>query len=429
MAANTTRNLESQADWEAIKALLPPDLGELARANGLAFNPPSGFEGKLADAYDLVRLLFVYAGLQFSLSTTTIVAKAGDIVDFTPQALQKWVRRSGPFMAAILRELFRLPDQPAPFFVKGFRLSVVDATTVQRPGARGTTARLHFHLGVPTLELLEVQVTGDEGGETLRRFTFGPGDLVLGDRVFGNPPGVLWVVRQGADVLVRYNTGTLPLFDRHNQPFELWPKLRALREGAGADWSVKFQEGKAKPQAPQRWQHARLLAVRVAPEAAARERAHVKADKGARTTAQDLELAGYLVLLTTVARRELAQRELLEIFRLRWQVELLMKREKSIEGVDCLPTRTPATIRTWLLTKMVLTWLKLRLAGLDPGKEFWQAMADQPWRLTVMLEAVLDAALLPIRLSQLAQVMRGIAESLARIKRPNQRRAFRERFS
>jgi hypothetical protein len=64
------------------------------------------------------------------------------------------------------------------------------------------------------LSFKDVQVTGVAGGETLRRFAWSPGELAIGDRGYANPPGIAWVVGQGADVLIRVNRGALPLFNR-----------------------------------------------------------------------------------------------------------------------------------------------------------------------------------------------------------------------
>jgi hypothetical protein len=96
--------------------------------------------------------------------------------------------------------------------VGGYRVVVADGTSLSRPGARGTTARIHYAVCLPWLEIVYCTATSVSGGETLRRFDVQPGELWIGDRAFGTPPGVASVCGTGGDVLVRINKTNLPLF-------------------------------------------------------------------------------------------------------------------------------------------------------------------------------------------------------------------------
>ena len=44
----------------------------------------------------------------------------------------------------------------------------------------------------------------------------------------------------------------------------------------------------------------------------------------------------------------------MELYRLRWQVELEFKRAKSITGLDKLPNFLPETILSWIAAKLLL---------------------------------------------------------------------------
>lgn len=50
-----------------------------------------------------------------------------------------------------------------------------------------------------------------EGGETFHRVPVTPGDILMGDCVYAEPPGVSHVVRAQGDVVVRLNRQALPL--------------------------------------------------------------------------------------------------------------------------------------------------------------------------------------------------------------------------
>ena len=66
-------------------------------------------------------------------------------------------------------------------------------------------------------------------------------------------------------------------------------------------------------------------------------------------------MADFVVVFTTVPKERLSDEHILELYRLRWQVELHIKRDKSIAGLDQLPNYRPDTIYTWICAKMLLT--------------------------------------------------------------------------
>jgi len=56
-------------------------------------------------------------------------------------------------------------------------------------------------------------------------------------------------------------------------------------------------------------------------------------------------------------------REILDIYRMRWQVELVFKRYKSILGLGSIPTKTKESTETWLNGKMLLALLVEKFPG------------------------------------------------------------------
>ena len=82
--------------------------------------------------------------------------------------------------------------QPAVIFGKGLQIRVIDGSTIQEPGATGSTWRIHYAIGLPSLHCDEVYVTSPKIGESFRQFSVHPGDLFIGDRNFGRRTDGMW---------------------------------------------------------------------------------------------------------------------------------------------------------------------------------------------------------------------------------------------
>jgi len=64
-------------------------------------------------------------------------------------------------------------------------------SSLQGPGAKGTDYRLHLALDLVSMSPHEIQVTGANQGESLSRYNFAKGDVVLVDRGYNHPATLL----------------------------------------------------------------------------------------------------------------------------------------------------------------------------------------------------------------------------------------------
>jgi hypothetical protein len=231
----------------------------------------------------------------------------------------------------------------------GYSIVLADGSTITRPGAAGTTARVLYALELATMTLLQCLVTDEHGGESLRAFQVHPGQLWVADRGYCNPPDVAWVVDAGAAVLVRYNRGTLPLYDAQGRPFDVLEHVRALCEPeAMAEWRVWVHPHDHKSI------RGRLCAVRLPQEQIEQARARLRREQGSKLSAESLEAAAWVMVFTTVPRWRMDCAKVLALYRVRWQMELEIKREKSLGGLDKLPNFLPDSIATWLQAKLLI---------------------------------------------------------------------------
>src|SRR5262245_31648435 len=95
---------EKTTDWEMIEAQLPTDWRELAASMGLIREHPPHMKTKIKDIGDLLRIVLHYVAGS-SLRMTAALASAAGIVVLTSVALHKWMKKLGPYLAALLQRM------------------------------------------------------------------------------------------------------------------------------------------------------------------------------------------------------------------------------------------------------------------------------------------------------------------------------------
>ena len=69
-----------------------------------------------------------------------------------------------------------------------------------------------------------------------------------------------------------------------------------------------------------------------------------------------VQATGHLMLVTSLSA-EVPTKDVLEAYRLRWQVELAFKRLKSLLGIGRLPVSSAALARSWLFAHLIMKML------------------------------------------------------------------------
>ena len=290
----------------------------------------------------LLRVVLLYCGLDKSLRTVagTFTALYEPITD---QAVGERLRACGPWVKALLRQM--LPLVPVAALPAGKRFLVIDGSTVQAPGATGTDHRLHLCMDLVSLEFVEVRVTDVHSGETLKHFALGPGAVVVADRGYAHPQGMSAAVQQGAELIVRLNPFSVVLTGPTGQPLVWGAALK--RQPAETIRTLAVVISSACGQYEVRgWVHAYRLSAEQANRARQKCR---QRHKTGQPQAATLLLAGWVLVFTTLAPTVLSARTLLAVYRCRWQVEIAIKRWKSVLDVDALRAKACGPLaEVWL---------------------------------------------------------------------------------
>jgi hypothetical protein len=349
--------LDPNRDWKTLLSFLPEDYERLAVEHHQVRLQWANAKIKTVDG--LLRLIFVHVGADLPLrQAVTVVAKAGG-PEVSAVRLHVKMRSALPYLEALVGRMTSFGQQAAPERWSGYELVAVDATTVSCPGSDGVDARIHAVIRLHDLGLPHVHITNVSGGETLRRFLWTEGQLVLADRGYSNAPGIAWVVDQGADVLVRVNRGALPLL-HGEEPIEVltWCRTLAGHRAYERPAHVEVRNGRTV-----RRIEGRLIGFRLPDKEAAEARERVLKEHNGKASDDLLEAASYVVLFTTAPAERLSAARCVEAYRLRWQIELQFKRWKSLCHFDRLPNYRDDTIRSWLTAKVLLGLLLDRMGS------------------------------------------------------------------
>lgn len=348
---------------------------------------------KIKTPQELLRVVLLYCGLDQSLRTV-----AGNLTllgeRITDSSVMTRLKACEPWVKALLPPLLP-PLPPLPLLPPGYRLSVIDGSSIEAPGADGTDYRLHLRLDLVTLTFLELVITDVHTAESLRHFSLKAGDIALVDRGYCQPAALVEAHQQGADWIVRWNSG-IPLWTPTGEEVNLVATLKQLPP-TQAIMTQAVQVGPAGSAE-------RVAATRHAcrlPEAqanAARRRCRRQAQKKGKTLkAATLYLAGWVIVVTTLDPAVWTAETILALYRVRWQVEIAIKRWKSLLDVGRLRAKAEGTLASlWLHGKLLYALLlerRCRRLGGDQWGYLDQSRQATWWRSWHLMTAWMVTAI------------------------------------
>ena len=93
--------------------------------------------------------------------------------------------------------------------------------------------------------------------------------------------------------------------------------------------------------------------------------------------ATTLRYAQYVLVFTTLSEAEASPEQVLEAYRLRWQIELTFKRLKSLAQLGHIPKHDDRSSRAWLYAKLLLALLSQKLARVGKAISPWGYLIPQ----------------------------------------------------
>jgi hypothetical protein len=340
-------------NWNVLTSLFPENWKELAKITGAMSRKFRSFTSEEA----LMRTLLLHIARGYSLRETVVKARMANIANVSDVALLKRLRFAEEWFRALCKEL--LKDRGfctnSVDTGHGIRMRLVDATEVKEPGRTGSLWRIHYSIVLPELQCDYFKLTATEGagtGETFKHLPINKNDCIIGDRGYSNPPGIAHISKHGGYSLVRVNTGFLRFYTMTEKKFNLLAKVKKLKtSGKSCEWRVKIRDGENN------FICGRLCAVRKSEEAIKQAIKKMKNKERLRQTEfklETFEFAKYIIVFTTLPQKNFSTCSILEWYRLRWQIELIFKRLKSLAGLGHLPKYDDTSSKSWLYGKLFI---------------------------------------------------------------------------
>lgn len=304
---------------------------------------------------------------------TAAWATAVGLADVSNVALLLRLRQCGDWLALLVGEVLAAA---APVAGKGRLIRLVDATMVPKAGRQAKTKnslwRIHSAFDLPSERFGFFELTDEEGGERLDRIPVVSGEIRIGDRVYLQPDRMTTLIEAGADLVVRSGWKSARWLDADEAPVDI---IKTLRQGAARGlidqpiW-VGRKEGQAL--------ELRLIAVKKSPEAAeaAKRKARRQARRGGHQISKaTLVAAEWVILITSLKPDAFSTDDVLDLYRLRWRIELAFKRLKSLIGLKAPPGTDERSARPYLLAHLLAILLLEPLIGAFEDSPHWEQAA------------------------------------------------------
>ena len=341
---------------------------------------------KIKTPLQLLRVVFLYCGLDLSLrevaANFTLLYE-----EISDTAIANRLSACRPWFRALLNQM--LQKQGLELLQEARRLLLTDGSTVQGPGAKGVDWRIHIAIDLFRLEFVLLEPTGVKGAESLERIDVQPGDILIADRGYSRQIPLLFVQDSKGDVSIRLNPRNVCLEDESNESFDLYKELKSLKKKNRMTFKV-FLTGRKSTGRVEGWVHA----TRVPKEIAEKKHNQLLAKyrkKGKKKPGKEtLFFCGWMLVFTTLCPIEWTSELLLKLYRLRWQVELAIKRLKSLLDLSEMRSKKDSKLgEIWLYGKLLYAViLERRARRYGTGKWDWLELSTERkgtlWRVYKM---------------------------------------------
>ena len=366
----------------------------------------------------------------------TTAAQLG--VDVTENAIsQRFTPELVKFLEGALKPVLShvLATDPPPIELLGrfSEVSIGDSSTItlpdeyaeQFPGCGGSHGsgkaalkiQVLWDLRSGRLQILLEPGRASDNKSPITELSLSKGSLSIFDLGYFSLDRFERVEQAGGYWLSRLQHGTT-VCDAAGKPVALQEFLAKNAKCGVVDVSVQLGE-KRLP--------CRLLAIHVSPEIAARRRQKIRekaSDHGREPSQEYLDLQEWTIFITNCMPSLLTWKEVVVLYRARWQIERLFKLWKSYNclakrDAEATATQQMAEVYIKLIAVIIQHGILLMAVWLDGQRSLWRAAASLRDWIGQLIAAIDDATKLQGVLNRQRQSLAKSAQLNSRRKHPN----------
>ncbi len=239
-----------------------------------------------------------------------------------------------------------------------YQVIAVDASDIIQKGAVKKIWHLHYAVDLFSLTSNQFKITEHTTGESLKNFEINKKHLIIADRAYGTITSIEHCLNNGGNFILRIKNKSFNLYNDKEEKIILSDWLKTI--GSKPAELTVYIKGSEKKLIP-----LRICAVRKTEEEIliAEKRLKESESKKQITYSDDTKYTHQYMFVITSLPKSISAEKVLEFYRLRWQVELVFKRYKSLLGLGNIPTKTKESSKVWLNGKMFLALLIEKYLG------------------------------------------------------------------
>jgi IS4 transposase len=202
-----------------------------------------------------------------------------------------------------------------------------------------------------TLDVVEMCLSGVEQGERAGNFEcFGEGDVVIGDQAYGTIQGMEYLRGRGSNFVFRLRSQAFTVYTAEGEKADLAGRFEGLGEGESGEVTVYYKAG-------DEYRPVRICARRKSEEEERQGRERMEKTnrrKGRGEASESQDAYNRYIIVATSLDGVASAGEILELYRMRWAIEMVFKRLKSLFHYNEIPWKLEGTAKAWFYGKLLL---------------------------------------------------------------------------
>lgn len=307
----------------------------------------------IQDEESLMLLCLFYA-YNHSLVEVGCYAQAKGIGKISDVGFMKRFAKCNDWFKWIIEHIrpSQLIQYPVPEQLKSYRVLAVDGSDIVTGGKTRILSHLHYAVDLFSLSCAGFKITPQANGETLKNFDLKPKDLVIGDRAYASITGIEYCLENGADFVLRIRNNAFKIYDCYDNEIKFVDLLKDVNRDYKS-FTVYYKNHKNEKKA------LRLCAIKKTDEEIkiSNKKLHQRESRKQCSFSDETKLSHQYFFVVTSLDDTFSAEQVLNLYRLRWQVEMVFKRYKSILKLGSIPTKKEESCKAWLNCKMIIILL------------------------------------------------------------------------